>query len=341
MPPSAATNLPLLLLLDFGNAFPSLIHMFLWRVLELAGPPAGFRLALHATYAFATARVALQGLLLPFCLDSGVMQGGPSSGSLWALAMDPLSRDMRSRLRKHPGSEVGVCADDVEVAVRELAALSRLSGTFYAARLLAGLWLKIPKCQIIHVSAPLSSQLAEQVQSRLSQLVPRWAAMPIVSAAEYIGVWIGPAASRELMWRRAFLEWVVIVKELAATKAAPSIAVTLYNSRAVSKPSYLSQLSRMPQPALRWESWALHKTLRLPAFSFPLSQLLALRQWSKIRPQSMLVQSLAALLRTSKQTITNWRSLWKAHQQAAREVLPMGMWIQGKWEPVRWIEPSY
>eukprot|EP00959_Pyramimonas_sp_CCMP1952_P176332 3684694-Pyramimonas_sp.AAC.1 len=55
----------------------------------------------------------------------------------------------------------------------------------------------------------------------------------------------------------------------------------------------------------------------------------------------MLVQSLSALLRASRQTITNWRSLWKNQQHAAKEFLPMKLWMQDKWELEHWIEPSF
>eukprot|EP00959_Pyramimonas_sp_CCMP1952_P380947 7981728-Pyramimonas_sp.AAC.1 len=59
-------------------------------------------------------RTAVLGQLWTCCtIMSGAMQGDPASGTLWALAMDPFLRDMRSRLRKHPGCEIGVCADDI------------------------------------------------------------------------------------------------------------------------------------------------------------------------------------------------------------------------------------
>eukprot|EP00959_Pyramimonas_sp_CCMP1952_P402667 8437865-Pyramimonas_sp.AAC.1 len=55
----------------------------------------------------------------------------------------------------------------------------------------------------------------------------------------------------------------------------------------------------------------------------------------------MLVQSLSALLRASRQTIANWRSLWKNQQHAATYFWPMKLWMQDKWGPEHWIEPSF
>ena len=64
----------------------------------------------------------------------GVTQGDPASGSMWALAMDPLLRDLRKRLRKHPGSESGVCADDVGLVLSEIKALPKVHGVFTLQR---------------------------------------------------------------------------------------------------------------------------------------------------------------------------------------------------------------
>eukprot|EP00959_Pyramimonas_sp_CCMP1952_P053463 1118516-Pyramimonas_sp.AAC.1 len=39
--PAAREKLPVLLLLDFGNAFPSLTHLFLWPLLDAIALPTG------------------------------------------------------------------------------------------------------------------------------------------------------------------------------------------------------------------------------------------------------------------------------------------------------------
>eukprot|EP00959_Pyramimonas_sp_CCMP1952_P156572 3274392-Pyramimonas_sp.AAC.1 len=103
--------------------------------------------------------------------------------------------------------------------------------------------------------------------------------------------------------------------------APPSVALYMCNSRAVSKFSYLAQLSPLPRAIAEWESWASHKILHLPPFSIPLDQLFALRHWSKLRPLSLQAQSVAALIRTARCTVTNWRPLWSRLQKVAESAL--------------------
>eukprot|EP00959_Pyramimonas_sp_CCMP1952_P398585 8352011-Pyramimonas_sp.AAC.1 len=126
------------------------------------------------------------------------MQGDPASGSLWAFSMDPLLRALRKRLALSPGSESGVCADDVGLALSEVKALKRVHGVFYAAEVLAGLQLKIPKCCIVPLEAEFSPELRKSIEALLAVHVPSWKSMPVAAMAEYLGVWIGPAANMEM-----------------------------------------------------------------------------------------------------------------------------------------------
>eukprot|EP00959_Pyramimonas_sp_CCMP1952_P358980 7516929-Pyramimonas_sp.AAC.1 len=77
----------------------------------------------------------------------------------------------------------------------------------YAAEVLAGLQLKIPKCCIVPLEAEFSPGLKKSIEALLALHVPSWKSMPVAAMAEYLGVWIGPAANME-MWSRMFREWV-------------------------------------------------------------------------------------------------------------------------------------
>eukprot|EP00959_Pyramimonas_sp_CCMP1952_P071522 1493831-Pyramimonas_sp.AAC.1 len=94
--------------------------------------------------------------------------------------------------------------------------------------------------------------------------------------------------------------------------------IAMYNSRAVSKFGYLAQLSPISESISKWESWALHKVMRTPPFSLPLDQLLALRQCSKLRPLSLRVQCAAALVRSARVTVTNWKALVGENSECGR-----------------------
>eukprot|EP00959_Pyramimonas_sp_CCMP1952_P463180 9484466-Pyramimonas_sp.AAC.1 len=81
--------------------------------------------------------------------------------------MDPLLRALRQCLDLSPGSESGVCADDVGLASSEAKALERVRGVFYAAEVLAGLQLNIPKCCIVPLEAEFSPFLQKQIEALL------------------------------------------------------------------------------------------------------------------------------------------------------------------------------
>eukprot|EP00959_Pyramimonas_sp_CCMP1952_P013274 280092-Pyramimonas_sp.AAC.1 len=105
---------PLLLSFDFRAAFPSLSRRWLELVLVHYGVPLGVCWAIGALY---TAPIAFARFgdmpHTPMCeLGSGVLQGCPLSGSLWALAMDPLLRHLHRLFPSIDHGVVRACADD-------------------------------------------------------------------------------------------------------------------------------------------------------------------------------------------------------------------------------------
>eukprot|EP00959_Pyramimonas_sp_CCMP1952_P018365 388604-Pyramimonas_sp.AAC.1 len=135
--------------------------------------------------------------------------------------------------------------------------------------------------------------------------------------AEYLGVWIGSVANNE-MWARVFREWVEVVNAITKQQAAPSVAIQLCISRAISKFSYLCQLAPLPKQIARWESWALQRVLHPPSCALPLADLLAPRTWAKVRPLSLQFQGTATLWRAAFPIIVNWRPLFLRMQQKAK-----------------------
>eukprot|EP00959_Pyramimonas_sp_CCMP1952_P148247 3101741-Pyramimonas_sp.AAC.1 len=68
----------------------------------------------------------------------------------------------------------------------------------------------------------------------------------------------------------------------------------------------------------------------------PLSSLLSLRAWSRIRPQSVRIVSAVTLIRAAIRSASNGRPLWSMLQEVAREELPTVLWATGTWSPERW-----
>ena len=81
-----AGGCPMLLFFDIAAAFPSLSHKFLFVMLQYIGCPAGLVAALRSFYTGVTG-ISMAGTFL-FKILSGVLQGCPLSGSLFALSFD-------------------------------------------------------------------------------------------------------------------------------------------------------------------------------------------------------------------------------------------------------------
>lgn len=61
-----------------------------------------------------------------FPIKSGIMQGCPLSGLLYAMVMDPPLRAIADGLAADDGGDANACADDVGAALTELASLQAL-----------------------------------------------------------------------------------------------------------------------------------------------------------------------------------------------------------------------
>ncbi len=90
---------PAILLFDIKAAFPSLAHSWLWVVLIRMGIPKAIISAIRALYRGGVAIVVLLGARWGgFPIHSGIRQGCPASGTLFALAIDPCIRYLMDQL---------------------------------------------------------------------------------------------------------------------------------------------------------------------------------------------------------------------------------------------------
>ncbi|CAK0839907.1 unnamed protein product, partial [Prorocentrum cordatum] len=96
---------PLMVLYDFGDAFPSTCRTWLNIALEKADFPEGVRNMIEAVYLLPVAFANLAGAIEYFCaLTSGILQGCPWSGTLCAAGVGPLIRDLHSRAARFKGA---------------------------------------------------------------------------------------------------------------------------------------------------------------------------------------------------------------------------------------------
>eukprot|EP00959_Pyramimonas_sp_CCMP1952_P097086 2029262-Pyramimonas_sp.AAC.1 len=76
---------------------------------------------------------------------------------------------------------VRACADDIGCALMGIEDMAWVALAMRAAELIANFVLKIQKCHVVPLSAPFGPALAQEAHERLSQVVPRWSSMKVVS----------------------------------------------------------------------------------------------------------------------------------------------------------------
>jgi hypothetical protein len=147
---------------------------------------------------------------------------------------------------------------------------------FGEAEALAGLKLKVKKTNFIPLNLAGSEDASGELKSWLYTFVPQWADVQIVSSARYLGAFLGPKAA-SLMWKAPIAKWSNRCLALAQAGAPPGITIELYNTRALTTLSYVSQFSEFPERALPRERAMLGRILHLPGNAIAGSDFFALR----------------------------------------------------------------
>ena len=118
------SDLPIIVLFDLCAAFPSVSHTWIFAVLKHSGLPQGFINVVRCMYTLPTTFVrGRRGAILAYFIWSGVLQGCPLSGTLFALSIEPIlfwlshavgssGDDVCDDLNSKHGF-VRACADDI------------------------------------------------------------------------------------------------------------------------------------------------------------------------------------------------------------------------------------
>eukprot|EP00959_Pyramimonas_sp_CCMP1952_P206084 4309568-Pyramimonas_sp.AAC.1 len=148
--------------------------------------------------AFSRIRDELVSLLL---INSGVMQGCPLSGSLWAFGMDPIIRSLELALPPDPcDGSLGGCADDLGAVLSKFVYLTRLFPSFASASRLASLHLNPLKCVIVPLWAECTPAVTADLRACLRYVLPQWQSFTIAGSAKYLGIYIGPECTNAQQW---------------------------------------------------------------------------------------------------------------------------------------------
>jgi hypothetical protein len=209
----SATNLKraATVLFDFCTAFPSLAHAWIFMVLAAMHIPCGFIGAIRQLYACCWAMLVFNGAELgSILIESGIKQGCPLSGSIFALAIDPLIRYLL-----HTSVLGSICitafADDIAIVVANLfVMLPNILDTFRQWAQATNLCLNGKKSVII----PLWTFDVGMIFRWLRYMAPDFSMCSISSCAKYLGIVFGPGAD--------LIQWSPVEHKVLARAAEAS-----------------------------------------------------------------------------------------------------------------------
>ena len=263
-------GIPVTVLYDFCNAFPTILHSFLFLVLECLGVPEFYRNAIFNLYTSISAYSSGigDGSFL-FNVLCGVKTGCPLSSLLFLLCVNPFI-ELFKDISDNPGFSITrVCADDFGSALECLERIRSQASIFKLAAAVAGLHLKPVKCVIIISCIELSDELVFAVKQWLAINVPDFKDFLIASSGKYLGWFLGVDAA-SISWQEPRLKFVDRVEGIVGAQAPATTSLLRYNQRAVPVLSFVSQFSHPPPEVgiAALDQWSVHKLLRMPANSF-------------------------------------------------------------------------
>ena len=239
------SNIPTLATYDYEAAFPNLIQKWIWLVLKHRKLPEDFIRLFQGIYHMASGVIKHNNKWICILLYlSGVLQGCPGSAFLFNNSLDPFLALMDKRLREGDNGIVRACADDIGACLSRLKHLNILAPIFDVAASLAGLNLKAIKCVLVPL-CQFSERVKKDIQKWLKRNIPKWSTFSIESAANLLGMYVGPGAS-SLNWHKQLAKIKDRVKVIQNASASITINAVTYNARVVPVTSYVAQL--LPHP---------------------------------------------------------------------------------------------
>ena len=157
------TYVPITAAFDFEAALPSVIHKWIWLVLQTRRQPGDFLQLFKGLYHQATAVFSHGGtehILIKFM--SEVLQGCPGSAFLFNNSLDPFLVLFNRTLEAGKKGIQRACADDLAFALTRLKHLPLLKPIYDKAEQFAGLTLGAAKCIIIPL-VPLSQTVIDKI----------------------------------------------------------------------------------------------------------------------------------------------------------------------------------
>eukprot|EP00973_Karenia_brevis_P002748 374498-Karenia_brevis.AAC.1 len=130
----------------------------------------------------------------------------------------------------------------------------------------------------------------------LAAWAPTWRKCGVSAFAKYLGIFLGPEA-HTIQWLGVASKWRATSRAVGDCPSAASLATLAYNSRGVTKLSYVGQMLEVPKDVLRAERAVLQPISKTPYNSFSTSAFFNLRMWGGPKFVSTFVLNQAARLR--------------------------------------------
>jgi endonuclease/exonuclease/phosphatase family metal-dependent hydrolase len=192
------------ILFDFRVAFPSLAHDWIYLVLDKIGVPARWIALVRKLYDRCLCRILFAGAdCASVEVRSGIKQGCPASGSIFALAADPLIRYMlmEGSLRS---ARIFAYADDLALVTGNLGVqLPRVLGILARWARASALELNAAKCVVI----PLGGASVEGTRAVVAEVAADFVGCSVARSGKYLGVYVGDEADDR--------QWAAIPRSVA------------------------------------------------------------------------------------------------------------------------------
>ena len=142
-------------------------------------------------------------------------------------------------------------------------------------------------------------------------------------------------------WRGPLAEWSFRVRLIAEARAAPSVGVVLYNSRALPVLAYVAQLLPAPPDLLTLEMHAARCVWHVPGAVLSAAMAASLKQVGLPLFRSASALCAGALAPTALGGKVVWEPLWEDLVRVAEANLPMIRIMTNHPWPSHWQSPAF
>ena len=237
---------------------------------------------------------------------------------------------------------VRACADDIAFSLARLSHLELIFPIYEKAQNIAGLTLKIKKCNLTPGIEP-TPRVKSRIHRWLESHIPNWTEFKVLDAVELLGFFLGTKAS-EYVWAKPIRKYKRRVADIKRAAAGIALNIFDYNVRVVPVLGYVAQLFPLPIGFQMDQRVALHTLYRAPMNTFAHSDFFQLNNLNFPKIRCALCTSAASLVRTATKTTQGWRDWLEPLRVASDQHLPVSRCVDPRnpsLSPLCWDSPSF